>query len=166
MAAGVPYQGAGGRTLDNLDDRLFQAQIPRRNNITGITTLWKSHNIQVTAAEPHRIAARARQPSRWYQIQKSNGHALRNQSVHNVRLSHQQTQIAIGFQARPCRVGTCGNRFEFGWPSSFSEIWAAGRLRTDTSGTTQAPTPSSIESTASNLNAGQTALGRLFKNQC
>ncbi len=47
---GVPYPGVtGGNSLDDIDDRLFQAQI-LRDNVTGVSRLWTAQNIQVTAA--------------------------------------------------------------------------------------------------------------------
>ena len=61
---GIPFQGAlSGRTLDNLDDRLFAAVI--RNN-----RLWTAHSTQVNAPGVFSSSG-GRDGSRWYEINVS-----------------------------------------------------------------------------------------------
>src|SRR6266571_1489589 len=57
---------ANNRRLDALDDRLFAASI-HKNKITGATTLWTAHNIQVNSSG---VAStnRSRNGSRWSEI--------------------------------------------------------------------------------------------------
>ena len=147
---GVPYQGAtSARTLDDLDDRLFQAQI-LRNNITNTSTLWTSHNIQVDTTGTASDSG-GRDASRWYQIQNLtttpsllqsgtlfDSAALNPNSywIPSTAMSG-QGHMAIG-------SSSAGN-------SRFPEVWAAGRLRTDTLGATQAPTQVQSSTTTYNL---------------
>lgn len=51
--------------LDGLDDRLFVAHV-RRNKLTGTSSLWTAHNIEVDATGV--AAAGGRNGSRWYEI--------------------------------------------------------------------------------------------------
>jgi uncharacterized repeat protein (TIGR01451 family) len=51
--------------LDALDDRLFAAHV-RRNKLTGVTSLWTAHNIEVDATGV--AAAGGRNGSRWYEV--------------------------------------------------------------------------------------------------
>ena len=64
----VPHLGMATprRRLDALDDRLFAARI-ERNTITGVTSLWTAHNIEVNAAG---VASGngGRNGARWYEI--------------------------------------------------------------------------------------------------
>ena len=64
FAADAPALGST-KPLDVLDDRLFSAQI-RKNRLTGVETLWATHNIGVNAAGA--ATASGRCASRWYQI--------------------------------------------------------------------------------------------------
>jgi hypothetical protein len=64
----VPHLGMATkrRRLDALDDRLFAARI-HRNKLTGVSSLWTAHNIQVDAAG---VASNqgGRDGARWYEI--------------------------------------------------------------------------------------------------
>jgi len=64
----VPHLGmaTSTRKLDALDDRLFSARL-HTNKLTGVASLWTSHNIQVNASG---VAASngGRNGARWYEI--------------------------------------------------------------------------------------------------
>ena len=60
-ALGTPVTG-----LADLDDRLFAAMI-RKNKITGVSSLWTAHNIEVNTSGVANSAGN-RNGSRWYQI--------------------------------------------------------------------------------------------------
>ncbi len=61
----------GSGALDTLDDRLFAAHI-FKNKLTGVSTLWTAHNIEVDAGGVANGAGN-RNGSRWYQIQNLTG---------------------------------------------------------------------------------------------
>lgn len=137
------------RFLDALDDRLFQAQITR-DNITGQSTLWTAHNFEVNTLGAATTGG-GRNGSRWYQIDNLTtvptvaqtgtlfDSAATNPNgywIPSVALSG-QGHMAIGASS----AGV--NRR--------AELWAAGRLRTDTASATQAPTQIQSSSTAYNL---------------
>ncbi len=64
---GVPHLGQTGTfTLDALDDRLFAATI-RKNKLTGVSSLWTAHNIEV-GSNGVAAAGGGRVGSRWYEI--------------------------------------------------------------------------------------------------
>lgn len=64
-----PALGSTGG-IDAFDDRLFAAMI-MKNKITGVSTLWTAHNIQVNAAGAG-SATGGRNGSRWYEIKDMN----------------------------------------------------------------------------------------------
>ncbi len=61
LGQGVPVTG-----MDALDDRLFAAML-KRNKITGLSTLWTAHNIEVNTSGVG-AAGGGRNASRWYEI--------------------------------------------------------------------------------------------------
>jgi hypothetical protein len=58
-------------TLDALDDRLFNCQM-HRDRVTGTTSVWTSHNIQVNSSGTASNSG-GRNGSRWYQIGNLSG---------------------------------------------------------------------------------------------
>jgi hypothetical protein len=63
-----PHLGQASVTsrLDGLDDRFFAAMI-KKNKITGVSTLWTTHNIQVNTSGVGSSSG-GRNGSRWYEI--------------------------------------------------------------------------------------------------
>jgi uncharacterized repeat protein (TIGR01451 family) len=138
-------QPGGAPTLDALDDRLFAAAI-HKNKITGFSTLWTAHNIRVNSAGVGTSSGN-RNGSRWYEIGSLTGTPALVQSgtlfdpaasnpfgywIPSVAMSG-QGHMALG-ASRASAVGGTGPA------SGHASISVAGRLRTDTLGTTQAPT--------------------------
>lgn len=152
---GVPYQGLlAGRSLDDLDDRLFQAQITR-DNITGVSRLWTSHNIEVTAAGVASTAGN-RNGSRWYEIQDltTTPTLVQSGTLFDSAASNPNSywipSVAVSGQGHMALgASSAGN-------ARFPSLYAAGRLRTDTLGTTQAPTLIQTSTTTYNLEAANT----------
>ncbi|MBL8180806.1 MAG: carboxypeptidase regulatory-like domain-containing protein [Blastocatellia bacterium] len=147
---GVPFQGAtSGRTLDDLDDRLFQAQITR-DNITGVSRLWTSHNIEVTAAGTASTSGN-RNGSRWYEITNLTGTPSINQfgtlfdSAATNPNSYWIPSVAVSGQGHMAIGASSAGA------ARFPSLYAAGRLRTDTANTIQAPTEIQTSTTAYNL---------------
>jgi hypothetical protein len=135
-------QPAGAPALSALDDRLFAAAI-RRDRISSLTTLWTSHNIGVNAACAGATGTGVRNASRWYEIQNLGTTPGLRQSgtlcdtaaagpfgywIPAVTASG-QGHMALG-ASRASTNATLG----------FASVAAAGRLRTDALGVTQAPT--------------------------
>lgn len=147
---GVPYAGAtGSRTLDDLDDRLFQAQITR-DYISGRSTLWTSHNIEVNSAGTA-DAAGNRNGSRWYEIENlTTTPAVRQSgtlfdSAATNPNSYWIPSMAMSGQGHAnLASSSAGN-------TRFPEIWSAGRLRTDTLGALQAPSQAQASTFTYNL---------------
>ena len=136
------------RPLDALDDRLFQAIICK-NRGTGVSTLWTSHNINVTAAGVATGTAN-RNAVRWYEIQNLTGAPSLRQSgtlfdsaaaspnsywIPSIVMSG-QGHAAIGASAAGA--------------ARHAEAATAGRLDSDPLGTIQSPT--TIVTTATNYN--------------
>lgn len=152
---GVPYQGVlAGRTLDDLDDRLFQAQITR-DNITGVSRLWTSHNIEVTAAGVASTAGN-RNGSRWYEITNLTGTPSINQqgtlfdsAAANMN-SYWIPSVAVSGQGHMALGASSAGL------ARFPSLYAAGRFRTDTLGTTQTPTVIQTSTTTYNLEGANT----------
>lgn len=144
----VPVLGSTA-PLDALDDRLFQATI-FHNQITGMRTLWTTHNFRVTNAglstgTGNRIGAR------WYEIQDLTSTPILRQSgtvfdaaatnfdrywIPSIAMSGQ------GHAALGCSVASDARR---------AEIAVAGRHNDDALGTMQ--TPIIAEGTTFNYNA-------------
>jgi hypothetical protein len=138
-STGVPFQGAtGGRTLDDLDDRIFSARIDR-NNITGVSTLWATHNIEVDATGAGNTAGN-RNGSRWYEIQNLTTTPSLRQSgtVFDPAAANPNSfwipSIAMSGQ------GHAAIAMSSAGVNRRPEIFAAGRLRTDALNSTQAAT--------------------------
>lgn len=65
-----PASGSAGG-LDAADDRLFAAMM-MKNRITGTTSLWTAHNIQVSPTGTASDSVNSRNGSRWYEIRDMN----------------------------------------------------------------------------------------------
>lgn len=149
------YQGVlNSRSLDALDDRLFQAQITR-DVISGRSTLWAAHNIQVNTSGVGNNAG-GRNGSRWYEIENlSTTPSLRQSGTLFDSAASNQNGYWI-----PSAAMSGQGHMAIGASSAgatrFPELWAAGRLRTDTLGTTQAPSQLQASSSTYNLEAAST----------
>jgi len=156
VTAGVPatsfpidqVQPAGGPVLDALDDRLFAAAI-HKNKITGATTLWTAHNIQVDNAGnavdcfPNPSCPGGRNGSRWYEIGSLTttpallqAGTLFDTATTNP-LGYWIPSVALSGQGHMA-IGT--SRAGLSASNGFASVTVAGRLRTDAAGATQAPT--------------------------
>jgi hypothetical protein len=152
---GVPYQGLLlGRSLDDLDDRLFQAQITR-DNITGVSRLWTSHNIEVGTTGVASTAGN-RNGSRWYEIGTLTGTPAIVQtgtlfdSAATDPNSYWIPSIAVSGQGHAAIGASSAGNLRF--PS----LYAAGRLRTDALNSTQAPSLVQTSATTYNLEGANT----------
>lgn len=152
---GVPYQGlAGGRSLDDLDDRLFQAQIVR-DNINGVSRLWTAHNIEVNTAGAADTAGN-RDGTRWYEIGNltSTPTLIQSGTLFDPAAANPNSfwipSISISGQGHAAiGASSAGN-------VRFPSLFAAGRLRTDALGATQAATQLQSSSTTYNLQGANT----------
>jgi hypothetical protein len=123
--------------LDGLDDRLFYARL-YRNRLTGVSTLWTAHNIQVDSTGVASTFG-GRNGSRWYEIENlATTPSLRQagtlfDSSDTDPQSFWIPSIAMsgqGHAALGCSVAG---------PTRHAEVASAGRLSTDALGTIQAP---------------------------
>ena len=135
-------QPASGSTtnLDTSDDRLFTASI-HRNKITGATTLWTAHNIAVTSScVGASNGGGRRNGARWYEIGSLTATPALVQSG---TLCDTATTNPRGFIYPSVVVTGQGHMAlgsTFAASNLFAGVSAAGRLRTDAPGSTQAPT--------------------------
>jgi hypothetical protein len=146
----VTKSGATG--LDAVDDRLFAAAI-RKNKITGVSSLWTAHNIEVNASGVGTVGG-GRNGSRWYEIRNLTTTPTLNQSgtlfdsaASNPRGFWIPSVIASGqgHMALGCSYASVND---------FAGVATAGRLRTDAAGSTQAPTLVLPGAAAYNFNDG------------
>lgn len=140
------FAAQGGSTLDSLDDRIFYASM-HKNKITGLTTLWCAHNIEVDTTGVANTAGN-RDGARWYELQnltttptlRQSGTQFdpaasnpRHHTIPSVNMSGQ------GHMALGCSI--FGNL-------EHAEVGVSGRLRTDALGSIQADTVAQTSSTA------------------
>ncbi|HLQ22230.1 MAG TPA: Calx-beta domain-containing protein, partial [Gemmatimonadales bacterium] len=129
------------RTLDSLDDRLFGAMI-HKEKIMGTSTLWTAHNIAVTAGGVGDSSG-DRNGSRWYEIGSLTGTPTLVQSgtlfdsAGSNPLGYWIPSVTMSGQGHMA-IGT--SRAGASAANGFASVAVAGRVRTDASGTTQAPT--------------------------
>jgi hypothetical protein len=134
-------QPSPGPALDGIDDRLFAASI-HTNAITGAKTLWTAHNIQVNSAGVGSNSG-GRNGSRWYQIGNLSGTPNLKQSgtlfdsAVSTPFGYWIPSVAMSGQGH---MAIASSRAGAHASNGFAGIAAAGRLRTDALGTTQAPT--------------------------
>lgn len=145
-----PHLGAATATrrLDGLDDRIFAARI-HRNEITGATTLTAAHNIQVNTAGVGSTTG-GRNGSRWYEI----GNLTTTPALIQAgTLFDSSAANPNGFWIPSIAMSGQGH-MAIGASSAGlarrAEIFASGRLRSDATGTLQAPTQ--LQSSSSNYN--------------
>ncbi len=143
-----PALGTPATGLDDLDDRLYAAMI-RKNKVTGVSSLWTAHNIEVNTSGVASSSGN-RNGSRWYQIDNlgttpslTQSGTLFDPAVANPRgfwipsiAASGQGHSIVGFSsASAVARADCG---------------VAGRYRTDASGTLQAFTMATASATAYN----------------
>jgi hypothetical protein len=135
-------QPASGSTtsLDTADDRLFMASI-HKNKISGASTLWTAQNIAVTTACVGASAGGGRRNgSRWYEIGSLTATPALVQSG---TLCDSAATNPRGY-IYPTVAGTGQGHMALASTTAaanqFAGVAAAGRLRTDPAGSTQAPT--------------------------
>ncbi|MEQ1678112.1 MAG: T9SS type A sorting domain-containing protein [Chitinophagaceae bacterium] len=143
-----PALGTPATGLDDLDDRLFAAMI-RKNKITGISSLWTAHNMEVNTSGVASSSGN-RNGTRWYQIDNlaatptvTQSGTLFDNAASNPRsffipsiAASGQGHSIVGFSTASVAVSAdCG---------------IAGRYRTDVSGTLQTFTLATTSTTAYN----------------
>lgn len=139
-ATGSPqdFTIGGAGALDTLDDRLFAARI-FKNRLTGVSTLWTAHNFEVNSSGVANAAGN-RNGSRWYQIGNLTGTPTLVQSgtmfdSAATNMKHYWIpSVAMSGQGHMA-IGTT-----YGSAVDDAGVAVAGRLSSDTLGTTQAPT--------------------------
>jgi len=148
----VPCLGTTG-SLDALDDRMACAQI-HLNQVTGVRTLWTAHQIEVNASGVANTSGN-RDGMRWYEIQNMTGTPSLRQSgtlfdSSASLLNYWMGSVAMSGQGHMALACTTANA------SERAQIAAAGRFRTDTLGTIQAPTLAQTSTTAYNAQGSGT----------
>ncbi len=136
--------------LDGLDDRLFAAAM-RKNKITGVSSLWTAHNIQVNSSGAASSSG-GRNGSRWYEI----GSLTTTPAIIQTgTLFDSAAANPRGFWI-PSVMGSGQGHMALGCSyagtNDFAGVATAGRLRTDALNTIQAPTLAVVSSTAYNIN--------------
>jgi hypothetical protein len=146
----VPATGTS-TTLDALDDRLFAAMI-RKNKLTGVSSLWTAHNLRVNASGvAGSTGTYNRDGCRWYEIRTLTGTPTLQQSgtlFDSAASSYHwfwMPSVAMtgqGHMAIGSSMAGTGYR---------AEIGVAGRLSSDTAGTTQTYTLAQSTAAAYNV---------------
>jgi|GEM_PF-2034465 len=137
------------RFLDAIDFRTYSARI-QRNRVDGISTLVTAHSFEVNTSGVGTTGG-GRNGSRWYEFQNLTTTPSLRQSgtLFDSAASNPNgywfPSIAMSGQGDMAIVASSAG------VNRFAEIWAAGRLRTDTLGTTQSPTQMQSSSTSYNL---------------
>jgi len=132
----VPAQGST-ISLEAIDDRLFAAAI-RKNRITGVSTLWTAHAIEVNASGTASSSG-GRNGMRWYQIQNFGATPSVLQSgtlFDSAALSPRYYWMG---SVNMSGQGHAAIGASFAATDEFIGIATAGRLSGDTLGTVQAP---------------------------
>ncbi len=140
---------ASNRRLDSLDDRLFGAAI-HKNKITGASTLWTAHNIEVNSSGVGTTGG-GRNGSRWYEITNLTGTPTINQVG---TLFDPAATSPRGFWIDTVSVSGQGHMAlgsSYASLNDFAGVATAGRFRTDAPGAIQAPTLAQVSSTAYNV---------------
>ena len=143
-----PSNTTQARGLDTVDDRLFQASI-HKNKITGISSLWTAHHVEVdaTCAATTYNATTARVGARWYEIGALTGTPSVTQfgtlcttsgtsTVWNSLRGYLFPTVAETGQGHMA----LGATYAASNPSEYAGVAVAGRLRTDTLGALEAVT--------------------------
>ncbi len=144
----VTVLGSGSQ-IDSVDDRIIECEI-RRNRVNNTWSLWACHHIEVDATGVANAAGN-RNGIRWYQLNNLAGTPNLVQSgtlwdpAASNPVSYWQSSINMSGQGHMAIVPTAAG------PARRLEVVAAGRLRSDALGVTQAP--SNVVTTLSNYNA-------------
>ncbi|MCG3125627.1 MAG: hypothetical protein CHACPFDD_00452 [Phycisphaerae bacterium] len=148
----VTVLGSGSNTLDGIDDRLFAAKM-HKNQLTGVRTLWTSHNMEVNSSGVFSSSGN-RNGSRWYQIQNMTSTpalvqsgTLFDSAASNPK-SYWMPDVAMsgqGHMALGCSYGGLADR---------AGCAVAGRFSSDALGTIQAPTLAVVSATNYNVQSG------------
>jgi hypothetical protein len=149
---GVPHLGQVSTfTLDALDDRLFAATI-RKNKLTGVSSLWTAHNIEVNASGVA-AAGGGRVGSRWYEIGTLTGTPTLAQSgtlfdpaASTPRSFWIPTVVMTGQGHMGLGASTAGVPFR-------ADVAISGRLAGDPLGTTRPFTQATASATSYNVQA-------------
>jgi hypothetical protein len=139
----------GNKNLDALDDRLFAASI-RKNKVTGTSSLWTAHNIQVNSSGAASSSG-GRNGSRWYEIGNLTGTPSLIQSG---TLFDSASSNPRGFWIPSVAASGQGHMAlgcSYASVNDFAGVATAGRLRTDSAGSIQGATLAVVSSTAYNL---------------
>ena len=149
-----PNKGSS-KNLDALDDRLFGAAI-RKNKITGTTSLYTAHNIQVNSSGVASTSG-GRNGSRWYEIGNLTGTPALLQSG---TLFDSATTSPRGFWIPSVAVSGQGHMAlgcSYASVNDFAGVATAGRLRSDPLGSIQSATLAVVSSTAYNITESGTS---------
>lgn len=144
----ISQAAIGGNTVDVTDDRLYAASI-RKNKITGTSSLWTAHAINVTSAGVA-SASGTRNAARWYQIDNYTGTPTLTQKG---TLYDAAATNARGF-IFPSIAMTGQGHAVLGFTTAAANLYldagVAGRYRTDAASTMQAFTLATAASTTYN----------------
>ena len=144
----VPASGTS-TSLDALDDRLFAAQLKRNNN-TGVTTLWTAHNIEVDASGVGTTGG-GRDGGRWYEIGSlaTTPALIQSGTLFDPAVTTPRffwiPSVAMSGQGHVALVSSIAGS------GRRAEIAASGRLAGDVLGTTQGFITAQTSSTAYNI---------------
>ncbi len=142
-----PAMGTTG-SLDAIDDRLFHVMV-NKDRVSGSTTLWTAHNIEVNASGTASTSGN-RNGMRWYEIQNLTGTPSLRQSG---TLFDSAGTNPRGYWMGACAMSGQGHMAlasSIAGAAERCQIAGAGRFRTDTLGTIQAPDV--IQTSSSNYN--------------
>jgi subtilisin-like proprotein convertase family protein len=143
----IPQPASGSTTaLDVLDSRLIKAAI-HKNKLTGSSTLWTAHHIEVDASCVG-TSGGGRNGARWYEITGSapttsaplGGTITLNQSGTLCDSAATDPKGYIYPSVIETGQGHMALGSTFASSTLFAGVAVAGRLRTDAAGSTQAPT--------------------------
>lgn len=135
----APVASGNAVTFDANDDRVFAAMISR-NTLTGVSTLWTSHNIAVTTAGVGATSGAGRRTAlRWYQLGNlsttpsitQSGTVFDNAAT-NPRFYWFPSMATSGQGHSVIASSTCAT-------NQFVDVAVAGRYSSDALGTMQAP---------------------------
>ncbi len=138
--------------LDGLDDRLFSAVV-HKNKITGVSSLWTAHAIEVNASGVG-VTGGGRNGSRWYEITNltttptlAQAGTLFDPSASFPRGYWMDTVAASG-------QGHMALGSSYASVNDYPGVAAAGRLRTDPPGTIRAATLAQVSVSGYNRQTG------------
>ncbi len=147
----VVLGSAANRRLDTLDDRLFAAAI-RKNKISGLSTLWTAHAVEVNF-NGLGVLGGGRNGSRWYEITDL-------ETIPDLRQSgtlfDPATSGPRGYWIDSVAASGQGHMAlgsSYASSNDYAGVAAAGRLRTDPLGSTRGATLAKVSTTAYNAQA-------------